>query len=78
MRNYQNMGGYLFLILDVVLLPHSFVRVKRGIGMVKFIVNKVKHMLDALTVRLLSEESYEEDFDRNYSKYLKYYRKRMY
>ena len=46
--------------------------------MVRFIVNKVKHMLDALTVRLLSEESYEEDFDRNYSKYLKYYRKRMY
>ena len=46
--------------------------------MVKFIVNKVKHMLDALTVRLLSEESYEKDFDRNYSKYLKYYRKRMY
>ena len=43
-----------------------------------FIVNKVKHMLDALTVRLLSEESYEKDFDRNYSKYLKYYRKRMY
>ena len=64
--------------MGAVLLLHSFVRVKRRIGMIKFIVNKVKHMLDALTDRLLSEESYEEDFNRNYSKYLKYYRKRMY
>ena len=56
----------------------KYVIVMRGIYMVKFIVNKVKHMLDELTVRLLSEESYEKDFDRNYSKYLKYYRKRMY
>lgn len=51
MRNYQNMGGYLFLILGAVLLLHSFVRVKRGIGMIKFIVNKVKHMSEALDVR---------------------------
>ena len=56
----------------------KYVIVMRGIYMVKFIVNKVKHMLDELTVRLLSEESYEKDFNRNYSKYLKYYRKRMY
>jgi len=46
--------------------------------MFKRFYEKIKRTIYNICLNLMAEDDYEEDFDRNYSKYMKYYRKRMY
>ena len=46
--------------------------------MITGLIKKVKNIFRTLWENLMLEDDYEDDFNRNYSKYIKYYKKKLY
>ena len=46
--------------------------------MIKIFLKKVRKLIYDKCFAILLDDDYEKDFDRNYSKYLRYYRKKTF
>lgn len=52
--------------------------IKGKYDMITWLIKKNKKILRTLCENLILEDDYIDDFYRNYSKYIKYYKKKLY